>query len=621
MASERLQVILDLETGKYRTEAKRASDSTREIGASAKETGSQTSSMGDKMKSAQVSMLRFGSAGAAIVVGLAKAIDAVRDMNVEAEAIENRFDQVFGAGAEDVRQWSDEVNERFGTSERAVRDLANGVADLLVPLGFTRTEATGLTQEALTLANALSEWSGGQIDVADSTERIRKALLGERESLDELGVKVLQSDVNARLAAAGNDKLTGAEKARAEALATLNIIQDKSTDAITAYEEGTNKALIAQKALQAAEEDRRDLLADALAPEVEYLTDVMEIQNEVLAEAITALQDLQDAESDTADETKGVIESLVDFGATLDGPEGGMVGSLFAAGLKALGLAQDLRELKGAADDAQPSIEGSGSSAGEAAAPMDDFGDETGEAADAMRRLADNSASYVDTINALFNPVSAATSAMGRYLDAQAKVDALVAEGKVGTREWAEAQVDLADATADAQIALDDLDGVRGPQALSDLLNIPLETAQEILEVLGLIDGTEVNAIITFTERVNRSPGQTIRDIEGGDSSTTLPTLRDPLAGIAGARAMGGPVDPLNAYTVGENGIEVFVPSVSGQIIPNHQLSGIGGGSTVVNLGGITVTGSALSEDPARLARHIRREMDRELADLRGGTV
>jgi len=41
---------------------------------------------------------------------------------------------------------------------------------------------------------------------------------------------------------------------------------------------------------------------------------------------------------------------------------------------------------------------------------------------------------------------------------------------------------------------------------------------------------------------------------------------------IGGARATGGPVTGGTSYMVGERGPEVFVPSVSGSIVPNNQL-------------------------------------------------
>lgn len=54
--------------------------------------------------------------------------------------------------------------------------------------------------------------------------------------------------------------------------------------------------------------------------------------------------------------------------------------------------------------------------------------------------------------------------------------------------------------------------------------------------------------------------------------------------GFGGARAMGGPVSPRNWHIVGENGPEVFVPSTSGMIVPNHALGGGGAGGMVFNI-------------------------------------
>ena len=65
--------------------------------------------------------------------------------------------------------------------------------------------------------------------------------------------------------------------------------------------------------------------------------------------------------------------------------------------------------------------------------------------------------------------------------------------------------------------------------------------------------------------------------------------ITGPLAGGFGSlfggklpgRASGGPVTGGRPYIVGERGSELFVPKMSGQIIPNNQL---GGGNTVVNV-------------------------------------
>lgn len=50
---------------------------------------------------------------------------------------------------------------------------------------------------------------------------------------------------------------------------------------------------------------------------------------------------------------------------------------------------------------------------------------------------------------------------------------------------------------------------------------------------------------------------------------------------LSGARASGGPVDGGSAYLVGEKGPEIFVPSIGGNIVPNHAIGGGGGGPSI----------------------------------------
>jgi hypothetical protein len=65
---------------------------------------------------------------------------------------------------------------------------------------------------------------------------------------------------------------------------------------------------------------------------------------------------------------------------------------------------------------------------------------------------------------------------------------------------------------------------------------------------------------------------------------------------FGGGRAMGGPVTSGTSYMVGEQGPELFTPSRSGTIIPNHALGG-GGRGSVINL---TVNGAIDPEGTAR---------------------
>jgi hypothetical protein len=76
---------------------------------------------------------------------------------------------------------------------------------------------------------------------------------------------------------------------------------------------------------------------------------------------------------------------------------------------------------------------------------------------------------------------------------------------------------------------------------------------------------------------------------------------------------MGGPVAAQKAYLVGEKGPEVFVPGISGNIIPNNMLGRLGqvprmsapmgGGGNVTNIS-VNVSVAPLT-DPAETGRQV----------------
>jgi len=61
-------------------------------------------------------------------------------------------------------------------------------------------------------------------------------------------------------------------------------------------------------------------------------------------------------------------------------------------------------------------------------------------------------------------------------------------------------------------------------------------------------------------------------------------------SGLPG-RALGGPVAAQKAYMVGERGPEVFVPGMSGNIIPNNRLGDLNRNIPLAGRGGGAVSG------------------------------
>ena len=70
---------------------------------------------------------------------------------------------------------------------------------------------------------------------------------------------------------------------------------------------------------------------------------------------------------------------------------------------------------------------------------------------------------------------------------------------------------------------------------------------------------------------------------------------------------MGGPVTARNGYLVGENGPELFVPNMSGQIIPN----GVGGINVTLQAGAFLGSSSDAREFARRVYGAIEEESKR----------
>lgn len=181
-------------------------------------------------------------------------------------AIDTKVKTVFESQAADIRKWADSNNEAFGLSDDQLAGLAANFGDLLKPMGFTADQAAAMSKDVVGLSGALSAWSGGTIDTAGAADKLAAAMLGEREGLKELGIAISQAEVDARVAAKGQDKLTGAALQQAEAVATQELIFEKSQDAQKAWANGSNDALKAQNKLKAATQEMKEKLATALVP-------------------------------------------------------------------------------------------------------------------------------------------------------------------------------------------------------------------------------------------------------------------------------------------------------------------------------------------------------------------
>jgi hypothetical protein len=128
-----------------------------------------------------------------------------------------------------------------------------------------------------------------------------------------------------------------------------------------------------------------------------------------------------------------------------------------------------------------------------------------------------------------------------------------------------------------------------GP-AIGTVLRVAFEVVGTA--IAGVITG--VSRLINFFDDVIDKIKAFIKLIKDNPLVQGLGNIIDNIFG--GGKAAGGPVSAGTTYLVGERGPELFTPSGSGSIIPNHRLGGGGGGMN------ITVNGAI---DPESVARQI----------------
>jgi hypothetical protein len=184
------------------------------------------------------------------------------------------------SGASDLQQNLGGAQAVFGDAFSGIEESANGAAQAV---GLSKSEYlkmstalgaglknsgikdyTGATQELISKGADLAAQFGGSS--ADAVNALGAAMRGEYDSLEKYGISMKQSDVDARLAAEGKDKLTGAAKRQAETEAKLAIIREQTTSANGAFSRENNTLAGQQERLTAMFENTKDQLGTAFLP-------------------------------------------------------------------------------------------------------------------------------------------------------------------------------------------------------------------------------------------------------------------------------------------------------------------------------------------------------------------
>ena len=581
MATERLRVILELEAGQYKREAREAATATGKLADSTDDTATKTGKLKD----------RFSDLGttAKVAIGVAATAavgkfftSAVQNATKLSESV-NAVNKVFGDAADKVLAFGEISAQVTGLSQADFQQLSIGAGGLLQNFGFSAEEAADqairLTTRAADLASVFNT------EVPDALEAIGAGLRGETEPLRRFNVNLSDAAIRAKAVELGLADTTAEVDQHGKATAALELIYEQTASAQGDFIQTSNDLANAQRRAAAEAENASARFGAALQGPLATVQDfgaktlnslsalgLFGETNAVVAQNALRVEEAIDVIVEAAQKGEDPLTALADgilhiarngelttaqfealaAGAGLNTDQFESFNEVIQEQGEALGLDAELLE------ELEAAIVGTGESAEDAEGDMEGLTDETEAQADAAAEAAQAQRDLKQAYLESANPIFAAQGALERLADAQANLTDVQGDAEASAEDVAAAELELARAALEAQGALDALgagDVDKGIAAIADALGKSDDEARALLEALGLIDGTDVTTVVTTRyNTVGRPP-------------SSLPS-----GPIGGFRAFGGDVRGNVPYMVGERGPEIFEPNSAGRIIPLRRI-------------------------------------------------
>jgi hypothetical protein len=204
----------------------------------------------------------------AVVLGSKQAIDAASDMQQSFGAL----DAVFKDSSKEMQNWAKQQSN-IGLSTADAADAAAYFGAMLKGAGIPLKDASKQSKTLTGLAADMAATFGGT--TSDAVTALAATLRGEYDSIEKFGVSLKQSDVNARLASTGQDKLTGEALKNAEAQARLALIMEKTTDVQGQFARESDTVAARQQQMAAETENAKAAIGEGLLPIMEKILPVV----------------------------------------------------------------------------------------------------------------------------------------------------------------------------------------------------------------------------------------------------------------------------------------------------------------------------------------------------------
>lgn len=217
-----------------------------------------------------VEKLRGPALAAAGTLAAAGAV-AVKAASGQEQAF-GALDSVFGKNAESMKGWAREQS-KIGLSAAEAGNQAVLLGSLLKNSGDSAAEAAEKSQKLVTLGADLAATYGGS--TSDAVSALSSAYKNSFDPLERFGVSLRKSDVDARLAAKGQNKLKGAALKAAEQAAISELIWEQTADAQGQAGREADTFAGAMGRLQAEVTNAAGEIGTALLPYVTQMVDAL----------------------------------------------------------------------------------------------------------------------------------------------------------------------------------------------------------------------------------------------------------------------------------------------------------------------------------------------------------
>lgn len=156
---------------------------------------------------------------------------------MELEASEAKYKTVFGEFTDTSDAFLKEFQKLTPATTAEVRNMASGIQDMLVPLGFAREEATNMTGEFMHVIGALTNFNSGTETAESVSAKFTAAMTGELDGLKSLGIQLDADTVKQKAVEMGLAATTKEVGKQEIAQVVLSEAYKQSGDALAAYNE------------------------------------------------------------------------------------------------------------------------------------------------------------------------------------------------------------------------------------------------------------------------------------------------------------------------------------------------------------------------------------------------